>query len=393
MITKVCRLVWEYPVRGESTYGLQPVFVNLSEQQVRQGYEVHVVARRRNSQPEEEVCRGVHIHRVPVPFNVTALRRVQSLVGTGEGWVVHTHATCGIFMIPMRRIQHLRLVAHSHGTSRSHHVPIRYKSESLTLDYSSLGITYDMLRERSLWRTADRVLTVSRTLANDLRESYGVPESRLRVVYNGADTNLFKPDGASHPSPFPGLEGKRIVLYVGHFGLRKGIFFLVRAMKLIKKEVPDCHLVCIGGVPEWLGDEDYWGHLQGEIDRNGVRNEVTLMDRVKNTDLPDFYRAAKAFALPSYYETISKVTIEAMACGLPVVATKTGGIPELIDDRRTGILVPYGSVSGLASALTTLLKDENLARRMGAEGRAKVEQNFTWEAVAAKVRSVYQELQ
>jgi starch synthase len=75
------------------------------------------------------------------------------------------------------------------------------------------------------------------------------------------------------------------------------------------------------------------------------------------------------------------------------VATKTGGIPELIDDRRTGMLVPYGSVPGLASALTTLLKDENLSRRMGAEGRAKVEQNFTWEAVAAKVRSVYQELQ
>ena len=130
VITKVCRLVWEYPVRGESTYGLQPVFVNLSEQQVKQGYEVHVIAGRTGQQPEEEVCRGVRIHRVRPPFNLNALLRVNSLLGEGEEWVVHTHATCGIFMVPMKRVTRARLVSHSHGTSRSHHVPLRSGAET-----------------------------------------------------------------------------------------------------------------------------------------------------------------------------------------------------------------------------------------------------------------------
>ncbi len=381
-------------MRGESTYGLQPVFVNLSEDQAKQGYEVHVIAGRKKMQPEEEEWRGVRIHRVPVPFNLTALKRVRSLLGSGNEWVVHTHATCGIFMAPIRRIRKVRLVSHSHGTSRSHHVPIRFKSGSLVVDYSTLGIAYDMIREKSLWRSADRVLTVSRTLMNDIRDSYGVPEGRLRVVYNGADPSIFTPNGApSLPPAIKGLEGKRIILYVGHFGLRKGIFFLIRAMKILKSEIPDCHLVCIGGVPDWLGGGDYWGILRSEIDRNGVNDCVTLMDRIKNTDLPGYYRSASVFALPSYYETISKVTIEAMACGLPVVATNTGGIPELVEDGKTGLLVPYGSVEGLANSISTLLRDVELSRRMGEEGRAKVERDFTWKAVANRVKSVYDELQ
>jgi glycosyltransferase involved in cell wall biosynthesis len=394
MISKVCRLAWEYPVQGQSTYGLQPVFVNLSEQQVRQGYEVHVVAARKGTQPREETCNGVQVHRVALPFNVNALMRVGSLVGDGAGWVVHTHATCGIFTVPLRKLDRIRLVSHSHGTSRSHHVPIRFKSGGLVVDYSTLGITYDMVREKLLWRTADRVLTVSRTLMNDIHESYQVPESRLRVVYNGADTRLFRPDSSSQlPSPLRALEGRKIILYVGHFGLRKGIFFLIRAMRAVRAEVPDCHLVCIGGVPDWLGGQDYWGLLRGEIEKSGVGECVTLMDKVRNAELPDYYRAARVFALPSYYETISKVTMEAMACGVPVIATNTGGIPEVVEDGKTGILVPYASVDALASALTTLLRDDRASRRMGEMGRARVEQNFTWESVANRVRSAYDELQ
>jgi glycosyltransferase involved in cell wall biosynthesis len=385
--------VWDYPVRGESTYGLQPVFVNLSEQQARQGYDVHVIARRKGSQPEEEQWNGVSIHRVSVPFNLNALGLVRRMIGDGSEWVVHTHATCGVFMAALRRIDRVRLVSHSHGTSRSHHVPIKFKSGNLVVDYSALGITYDMIREKLLWRSADRVLAVSRTLMNDIHDSYGIPSERLRVVYNGADTSLFRPDGSPElPKPLVGLADKKIVLYVGHFGLRKGIFFLIRAMKLLKEEVPDSHLVCIGGVPQWLHDGDYWGILNREIETSGVAGSVSLLDKVKNTSLPDYYRAASVFALPSYYETISKVTMEAMACGLPVVATNSGGIPEVIDDKVTGLLVPYGSVGELASSIATLLKDEALSRRMGVAGRAKIERLFTWEAVANRVKSAYLEL-
>ena len=384
--------MWDYPVRGEASYGLQPVFVNLSEEQVKQGYEVHVIARKEDGKPEEEVCGEVQIHRVSVPFNLTAMRMVRRIVGDDRDWVVHTHATCGLFMIPLRQIQRLNLVCHSHGTSRSHHLPMRLKSGNLVVDYSRIGITYDMIREKYLWRSADKVLAVSQTLMRDMRDSYGISQDRLSVVYNGADTGLFRPGAQEIPAPLKELSNKKIVLYVGHFGLRKGIFFLIRAMRVLRSRVPDCHLVCIGGVPSWLGGDDYWGLLRQEIELNGVKESVTLMDKVKNSDLPAYYRAAKVFALPSYYETISKVTLEAMASGLPVVATNTGGIPEVVDDGKTGILVPYGSVSGLATALETILSDEELSRKMGGSGRTKVENQFTWGAVAERVKAAYGEL-
>ena len=393
MISKVCRLVWDYPVRGEATYGLQPAFVNLSEQQVRQGYEVHVVAGRGPGQPEEEVAGGVMVHRVRVPFNLTALRKVQRVTGTEPGWVVHPHATCGVFLVGMRKLRTMKLVAHSHGASRSRHAPIRLRSGEVEMNYSLARTTYNMVRERTLWSSSDRVLTVSQALLRDIVESYRVDKEKVRVVYNGVDTDAFRPrTDAEVPGPLGPLEGKRIILYVGHFGVRKGVFFLIRAMKNVSKEVPDAHLVCVGGVPAWLGTRDYWGVLKREIETNGVSGRVTLLDKVKNRDLAAYYNRAEVFALASYYESLSKVTMEAMSCGVPVVAADSGGVPELVDDGGTGRLVPYGQVNAFADALTSILKDERTARAMGANGRAKIEKGFTWQAVADRVRSAYDEL-
>ena len=342
MIDSVLRLVWDYPTEGESTYGLQPVFVNLSEEQVRQGYQVHVVAKRLGSQPAEERHNGVSVHRVSPPFNANAFRALMKLTRGGGEWVVHSHATCGIFLYMLRKTGSIRYVSHSHGTSRSHHVPIRYRSGQVQVDYSQLGIAYDMVRERLLWSSADRVLAVSRTLAQDLNEFYGINPGRLRVVYNGVDVDLFQRlRGFETPPGLQGLEGKRIVLYVGHFGLRKGVFFLIRAMSKVLLEVPDAHLVCIGGVPDLLGAADYWSLLKSEAISNGVEGHVTLLDKVRNKDLVRYYSMASAFVLPSYYESISKVTLEAMACEVPVVASNSGGIPEVVDDGVTGLLVPY----------------------------------------------------
>jgi alpha-maltose-1-phosphate synthase len=120
---------------------------------------------------------------------------------------------------------------------------------------------------------------------------------------------------------------------------------------------------------------------------------VTLMDAVKNTELVEFYRHSEVFVLPTYYEAFPKVVVEAMACGLPVVATRTGGIPELVDDGKTGFLVPFGSPEMISEKLISLLGDESLRASMGLRGRGRVEGEFTWHAVAERTRSAYNELQ
>lgn len=393
MITKVCRFVDEYPTGGESSYGLQPVFVNLSEEQVRMGYEVHVIARKSPGQPSREEVRGVQVHRVISPYNATALDISLRLTRGEREWVFHPHATSGIFLNVAHKWLQTPLVCHSHGTSRSHDVPITTYGGEIRVNHSGRGMAFHTLRERMLWSSADRLLVVSRAVMRDVTEFYGVDPNRIRIVYNGVDTNLFSPkETGPLPRQMVGLEGKRIILFVGHFGLRKGIFYVIRAMERVRTEVPDAHLVCVGGTPAWLGRNDYAGVLNGEVRKNGLEGCVTLLDAVKNSELNEFYRHSVVFVLPTYYEAFPKVVVEAMACGKPVVATRTGGIPELVDEGETGFLVPFGSPEMISAKLIILLEDEGMRAAMGRRGRERVESQFTWRAVAERIRSAYNEV-
>jgi len=389
----VCRLVWDYPKKGHATYGLQPVFVNLSEEQVRKGYEVHVVTTMGVDTPREEVVNGVHVHRLRAPYNLTAIRKINELTAGSSEWVVHSHATCGFLLFATKSFRRYPFVSHVHGTSRSHHTPFKFKEGGLVVDYSSLSVNYHMMRERLLWSSADRVLTVSKASSIDVTDVYRIKPQVVRVVYNGVDVELFKPDTNSpFPSQIENLKGKRLLLYVGHFGLRKGLFQMIQAMRVIKKEIPDSHLVCVGGQPKWLKGPDFWGILKHEAEAKGISQNVTLLDAVPNAELVNFYCNADIFVLPSYYETFSKVCVEAMACGKPVVASRSGGLPEVVEDGETGRLVPYGSVSQLTAAIIELLSDQRMARNMGAKARERVVRMFTWGAVADKVSAVYREL-
>lgn len=389
----MCRFVAEYPTAGRSSYGLQPVFVNLSEEQARMGYEVHVIARRSPGQPPRETVNGVEVHRVGSPFNFTALDLSMRLTRAEKGWVLHPHATSGIFLNVTHRWIPTPLVCHSHGTSRSHDVPLSMEGGEIQINRSGRGIAFHMLRERMLWSSADRLLVVSRAVKDDVTQFYGVDPGRVRVVYNGVDTALFSPGDPGHlPEEVEGLAGKRIILFVGHFGFRKGLFFAIRAMKQVREEFPDAHLLCIGGTPAWMGQNAHKQTLRAEARRYGVEGCVTLLDAVRNDELVGFYRRSEVFVLPSYYEAFSKVVAEAMACGKPVVATRTGALPELVSEGGTGFLVPFGSPTEISDRLILLLGDGGLRAAMGIRGRETVQSQFTWHRVAERTRDVYNEL-
>ena len=394
MITKVCRFVAVYPTGGRSTYGLQPVFVNLSEEQARMGYEVHVIARRSRGQAAHERVNGVEVHRVGSPFNLTALELGVKLTRGERDWVFHPHATSGLFLNVAHRALPTPLVCHSHGTSRSHDVPITSAGGEVKAARSGGGMAFHMLRERMLWSSADRLLVVSRAVMQDVAEYYGVDRDKIRVVYNGIDPRLFSPSGGGPlPPELAHLQGKRLILFVGHFGLRKGIFYAIRAMKRVRSEFPDAHLVCVGGTPAWLGPNDYRLVLEREMSRNGVEDCVSLLNAVQNTELAGFYRHSEVFVLPTYYEAFPKVVVEAMACGKPVVATKTGGIPELVKEGESGFLVPYGSTDAISERLIMILGDARLRGAMGRRASEIVEKEFTWHAVAVRTKAAYDELQ
>ena len=390
--SKVCRLVSDYPVGGTPTYGLQPVYYYLSREQARMGHDVQVIAPRVGNQPAHEIVEGVEVHRVMKPFTYGARRLLKQLTDDREGSVVHSHATAGSYAL--RSIVELRapVVSHVHGTTRSAYMPASLEFEGMKLGYSHVKVTLAYIREKFAWNRSDRLVAVSTAVKSDLIAKYRVPESKIDVVLNGADPDLFRHIPDAKIPALPGLEGKHIVLYVGHFGLRKGILNLIRAMKDVTTEVQDSVLVCVGGVPAWLGKGDYWAFLKKFAQRCGIDEKVFLLDKVPSDALPAYYSAADVFVLPSYYEAFAKVVVEAMACETPVVATEMGGNLDAVGSDA-GLLVKFGDTRGIARAIITLLQDHQLAKEMGARGRERVLQSFTWRAVATRIEEAYAKAQ
>jgi glycosyltransferase involved in cell wall biosynthesis len=188
------------------------------------------------------------------------------------------------------------------------------------------------------------------------------------------------------------LKGKKVVLYVGHFGLRKGIPVLIEAMKSVEKEVKDVMLLCIGGVPTWLPRGEYLDYLKQLVAKNELEGKVAFLGSIPQEELPAYYCLSDLFVLPSYYEAFPKVLVEAMACEKPVISSKMGGTSDSVEDGLNGFLVPFGSSKEIADKMILLLQDEALARTMGRRGRDRVLRDFSWDAVAGRLDSIYSEL-
>lgn len=390
---RIIRIVADYAVGGRASYGLQPVYYNLSRQQASSGHEVHVVARRRGNEPAEELNDGVHVHRVRTPFTLFALAKVRELASRNSiPSVVHTHSTSGAFLVAAKHSINAPVVSHVHGTTYSAATPMILSFGDIKAGYSPFKVTTSYIREKALWSAADRVAAVSTSVKSDLIGRYGLDAAKIRLVYNGVDAELFRPIGEPEFPEKKAVEGKKVVLYVGHFGLRKGVPFLIRAMKTVKAQVPDSILVCVGGVPSWLPKGDYWSYLKELVEENGLEKDVLLLDKVPNEKLPNYYSMSNVFVLPSYYEAFPKVLIEAMACEKPAISSRMGGTQDSIEDGVNGYLVNYADPSDIARAIITVLQDDALAKRMGAIGRQRVIREFTWKAVAARFDAIYSEV-
>jgi glycogen synthase len=178
------------------------------------------------------------------------------------------------------------------------------------------------------------------------------------------------------------------VLYTGRVAYVKGSLVLLDAVPMITRECPQTRFVLAGARHTSIDDLTLNQLLQvGEVARH-----VDILGHVSWRELTEWYRKASIFVLPSYYETGGISAIEAMAFGLPVVASRTGGIPEVVEDGVTGILVPPGDSKALGEAVIHLLREPDLRRRLGQAGRQRVLDEFTLDRVLPQTLSVYQNL-
>jgi glycosyltransferase involved in cell wall biosynthesis len=231
-----------------------------------------------------------------------------------------------------------------------------------------------------VFRRADHTIFLGEAGAREAATRWAVPEHKVSTIPNGVDLELFSPwrgpDSADHwPELAPGY-----CLYVGTLRPRKGVDLLLRALV-------DVDLRCV-----IAGDGPTRGTLELLAKELGLSERVLFLGSVPHAELPELYRKAAIFVLPSRADTMPLVLLEAMACGTPPVATSLYSVPRLVKHGHNGFLVRPGDVDGLHTAIQDLVADEALRDELGRNARATVEQGFTWLGHARQVVSVYQTL-
>jgi D-inositol-3-phosphate glycosyltransferase len=240
--------------------------------------------------------------------------------------------------------------------------------------------------EAEVAAAADLIICATEGEMEMLTGDYGADPDRVTVVPCGVDTLRFRPmkrDRVRCKLEIP--DGEPVVLFVGRIEPLKGIDVAVRAVA----QLPDpARLLVVGGDNQDAGRKSELLALAAEL---GIESRITFLDAIPHADLPLYYNAADVCVVPSYYESFGLVALEAMACGVPVVASRVGGLKETVIDGHTGYLVPWRCADSFAESLGILLGDEALRRKMGREARTAAER-FRWSEVAAQVEDVYHEL-
>jgi glycosyltransferase involved in cell wall biosynthesis len=235
--------------------------------------------------------------------------------------------------------------------------------------------------ERELGRSVDRVIVQAREEIDELVR-LGVPRDRMTLVPSGVNTDRFAPDGPSVPHE----SGCSRILTVARLVERKGIEDLIRALP----SVPHAELVVVGGPPQaGLGSDAYARKLEGLARACRVNDRVRLAGAVPAHEMPAWYRSADMLAATPWYEPFGLTALEAMACGVPVVASAVGGLADTIVDGVTGDLVPPRDPAILARTLRRLLADDGRRISYGAAAVDRAAHTYAWSRIAARLADVY----
>ncbi|NED71102.1 glycogen synthase [Streptomyces sp. SID9944] len=258
------------------------------------------------------------------------------------------------------------------------------------------GYALSSWAERTAFEAADAVVAVSGAMREDILGCYpALDPARVHVIHNGIDTALYRPDPGTDALTRIGVDPDRpYVLFVGRITRQKGVPHLLRAVRGID---PGVQVVLCAGAPDTPEIDREFRELYEELSR--ARRGVHWVPRMlPRPEVVQMLTHAAVFVCPSVYEPLGIVNLEAMACGTPVVASRVGGIPEVVEDGRTGVLVDTGDdvgdgfEAGLTRALDEVLGDPESARRMGEAGRRRAVEEFGWDAVARRTAQLYEEI-
>ena len=265
------------------------------------------------------------------------------------------------------------------------------------------GYDFSLWVERMALEMADAVIAVSHGTKIDILQNFAISEEKIHVIHNGIDLKEYQKRNSTQALSLYGVDpSSPYVLFVGRITRQKGIIHLVHAIEHLD---PGYQVVLCAGAPDTpeIEIEMKTAVNDASSKRPGV---IWIREMLDKASLIEMYSHAAVFCCPSIYEPFGIINLEAMACETAVVASSIGGIPEVVIDGETGILVPLEQMStspftlsnpaqfskDLARAINQLMKDDHLREQLAKAGRARVEEKFSWTSIAQQTTTLYRQL-
>jgi len=358
---KIAILVLHFPPKGQAGTEIATYF--LAEHLARRGHIVHVITSLDEGLPDESYEKGFYIHRIP-------LIKIRIF-----GMLLYWRA----IIRTIRKIDP-DLV---HAQSLVSGMPALISKKLLKIPYAVWGQGSDVylpdgfikLTSKMVIKNADSAIALTDDMKKVMQKIY---HRDIVVVPNGINIadQLDKPDMKDEAA-----HGKSI-LYVGRLESVKGVQYLIRAMKRVHDKIPDARLIIIGDGKE----RDMLEALSIQL---GIQKYVQIGGEVPHEKVLSFMQQADVFVLPSLSEGFPMVIIEALACGLPIVASRVGGVPEIITNDTNGYLVEAKDAETIANKIILLLQDEKLRKKISDNNKQLVKK-YTWENVIVELERLYQ---
>jgi glycosyltransferase involved in cell wall biosynthesis len=377
------------------------------------GHEIHVIA----GPPYPDVAEGIVVHKIP-NYSIYRLLETGRFFFFGRDPASFFHplnfyelatSRAGMFSVmaafSFRAYRKLRELAPAHRFDIVHdvqglgygallikanglpvvaniHHPLQVDRANRLRQAPNLGEMVKWLKFYPFWmqeivaRRIDRIITGSLSSAQFVADAFRLEPKHITAVYDGVESDVFRPLDVTRE---PGT-----LLYVGNSDDRnKGARYLIEALALLKHRT-DLHLTVV--------DRSIANLVPTLSSKLGVEHMVTLTGRLSREDLVSRYNRAQLFVSPSLYEGFGLPAAEAMSCETPVLATLAGAYPEVIEDGKSGVLVPAGDAPALAAGIERMLDDVALQERLGKEARKRIVDHFSWRNTAIGTQALYEEV-
>lgn len=384
---KVGTLTWEFPPRVVG--GIARHCEGLTKALVKQKHEVHLFTLDFPGSPNYEEMDGVKVYRASTDmghpnfltwvllFNHFLSKKMADVSQSVDFDVMHVHdwlaAFSGItFKHYLKKPMVLTVHSTEVGRAQGLHSP-----DSFSINGIEWWATYE----------ADRVIVCSQSMKNEICDHFNLPRDKVDVIPNAIDPTKYQTsvDRGAVRQRYEVGWGEKLVLCVGRLVPQKGIEYFIRAIPLIARRHPEAKYVIVG--EGWSRDI-----LEAEARASRNADKIRFTGFASDKEVVDLMTSADVLVVPSIYEPFGIVALEGMATGVPVVASRVGGLAEVIDHERTGIFVYPRSPESIAWGIDRILSDPDHAKWLAENAKEKLHKAYSWEAVAMKTVEVYRKV-